>query len=195
MKKNHKLGIGIIGILLIILVVVMIVLFYNKKDCDSDFSLMMIDKSAIPEINGYSFEIKNDSITIDFKRNSLIEFTIGNFNSDYYNTSFRKVDLSSIFLPKWTFKKYNSTGVIAYNLFGFLNKYVLRLDQKIYQTESFFKEATPIEIKIKNESTTIGYFKKLISIPTSYRLCIKKSLTAYDNVLLSAMVISFDIGK
>ena len=48
----------IIGILLIILVVVMIVLFYNKKDCDSDFSLMMIDKSAIPEINGYSFEIK-----------------------------------------------------------------------------------------------------------------------------------------
>ena len=125
----------------------------------------------------------------------MIEFTIGNFNSDYYNTSFRKVDLSSIFLPKWTFKKYNSTGVIAYNLFGFLNKYVLRLDQKIYQTESFFKEATPIEIKIKNESTTIGYFKKLISIPTSYRLCIKKSLTAYDNVLLSAIVISFDIGK
>lgn len=195
MKKNHKIGVGIIGILLIILVVVMIVLFYNKKDCDSDFSLMMIDKSAIPEINGYSFEIKNDSTTIDFKRNSLIEFTIGNFNSDYYNTSFRKVDLSSIFLPKWTFKKYNSTGVIAYNLFGFLNKYVLRLDQKIYQTESFFKEATPIEIKIKNESTTIGYFKKLISIPTSYRLCIKKSLTAYDNVLLSAIVISFDIGK
>ena len=51
MKKNHKIGVGIIGILLIILVVVMIVLFYNKKDCDSDFSLMMIDKSAIPEIN------------------------------------------------------------------------------------------------------------------------------------------------
>ena len=195
MKKNHKFGIGIIGILLIILIVLMIVLFYNKKECDSDFSLMMIDKSAIPDINGYSFEIKNDSTTIDFKRNSLIEFTIGNFNSKYLNTSFRKVDLSSVFLPKWTFKKNNNSGIIAYNLFGFLNKYVLRLEQKTYQTESFFKEAAPLEVKIKNELTTIAYFKKLISIPTYYRLCIHHSMNAYDNVLLSAMVISFDIGK
>ena len=195
-KKNRiRVGICIVGILLLILVIVMIVLFYNNKECDTDFSLMMIDKSVVAGISGYSYKISNDSTTIDFQRNSLLEFTIGNFNSDYQNTSFRKIDLSSVFLPRWSFKKNNYTGEIAYNLLGFLNKYVLKLKEKTYQTESFFKEATPIEIKIKNESSTIGYFKKLISVPTSYRLCIQNSMTAYDTVLLSAMVISFDIGK
>jgi hypothetical protein len=187
--------------LLAIFVAILVVLTitFNNKSCLENFDKWTISKSTIPSTSGYSYTISSDTQNIQnisFERNNVLEFTIGSVNTPFPMVSFRKSSIVSVFLPKWSFNHTGIDGEIAYNVLGFMNKYVMSYGNMTWKTKQILSSSIPLDIDITNSNNyIIAIFNEKVAVPLSYMVCMKNDMNSFENVLTVAMVVSFDIGK
>lgn len=175
---------------------IVLTIIFNNKQCLENFNKWTISKSPIPSTSGYSYTIYSDDQNITFDRNSFLEFTIGGANTQFPIVSFRKNSIGSVFLPRWSFNHTGIDGEIAYNVLGFMNKYVMSYGNMTWKTKQILPSSIPLDIDITNsENDKIATFNEKISVPLSYLVCVKNDMNSFENVLIVAMVVSFDIGK
>ena len=177
-------------------IAVVFTIVFNNRQCLENFNKWTISKSAIPSTSGYSYTINSDDQDITFERNSVLEFTIGEANTQFPIVSFRKNSIGSVFLPRWSFNHTGIDGEIAYNVLGFMNKYVMSYGNMTWKTKQILSSSIPLDIDITNsENDKIATFNEKITAPLSYSVCMKNDMTPFENVLTVAMIVSFDIGK